>query len=147
MSRHSASLLPAATLRIYNSPSNMHDLGKHLACSLATQSHCYFNDDDWLNIYLDSLYTKYLECCDGRSADGESAGGRIASNTMPIIHLEHRRWRFENQGGVRELSRVALLLIAPCRSRPSRVLYVARHRRILPAPTLVTILATTKQRS
>lgn len=87
--------LPPAHLRIFNSPSNVHDAGKHFACSMASNEHCYFNDDDWLNIYMDSLYTKYLECCSGSGGHG----GRIVSNTMPIIHLEHRRWRFENPGG------------------------------------------------
>lgn len=86
-------------LRIYNSPSNVHDAGKHFACSLASYQHCYFNDDDWLNVYMDALYTKYLECCAGGGGAGRGgSGGRIASNTMPIIHLEHRRWRFENSG-------------------------------------------------
>ncbi|ORY89310.1 hypothetical protein BCR35DRAFT_300439 [Leucosporidium creatinivorum] len=84
--------LPPAHLRIFNSPSNVHDAGKHFGCSMASNEHCYFNDDDWLNIYMDSLYTKYLECCSGSGGHG----GRIVSNTMPIIHLEHRRWRFEN---------------------------------------------------
>ncbi|BGP40383.1 hypothetical protein JCM10449v2_004345 [Rhodotorula kratochvilovae] len=88
--------LAPAKLRIVNSPSNVHDAGKHLACSMATFEHCYFNDDDWLNVYMDTTYTKYLECCSGRGVTGAGAGGRIASNTLPIIHLEHRRWRFEN---------------------------------------------------
>lgn len=64
---------------------------------MASFEHCYFNDDDWLNVYMDATYTKYLECCSGRGVTG-GAGGRIASNTLPIIHLEHRRWRFENPG-------------------------------------------------
>ncbi|GAA5892102.1 hypothetical protein JCM5296_004060 [Sporobolomyces johnsonii] len=87
--------LPPPVLRIFNSPSNVHDAGKHLACSLAKHPHCYFNDDDWLNIYMDALYTKYLESGSGGSS-GALASARIVSNTMPIIHLEHRRWRFEN---------------------------------------------------
>ncbi|BGP24838.1 hypothetical protein JCM10295v2_003758 [Rhodotorula toruloides] len=90
------STLPPASLRIVNSPSNVHDAGKHLACSMATYSHCYFNDDDWLNVYMDTTYTKYLECCAGQGVTGGSEGGRISSNTLPIIHLEHRRWRFSN---------------------------------------------------
>lgn len=81
-------------LRIYNSPANIHDAGKHHACSLATYDHCYFNDDDWLNIYMDSLYSNYLDCCSGTGVNAKD--GRIASNTLPIIHLEHRRWRFDN---------------------------------------------------
>ncbi|GAA6028204.1 hypothetical protein JCM8097_006914 [Rhodosporidiobolus ruineniae] len=90
--------LPPAILRIVNSPSNVHDAGKHLVCSMASYDHCYFNDDDWLNVYMDATYTKYLECCAARGTSGALAGGtgRIASNTMPIIHLEHRRWRFDN---------------------------------------------------
>ncbi|GAA5996752.1 uncharacterized protein JCM10292_003182 [Rhodotorula paludigena] len=88
------SRLPPAELRIVNSPSNVHDAGKHLACSMASHEHCYFNDDDWLNVYMDTTYTKYLECCAGRGS--AAGGGRIASNTLPIIHLEHRRWRFDN---------------------------------------------------
>ncbi|GAA5833760.1 hypothetical protein JCM9279_001617 [Rhodotorula babjevae] len=89
--------LPPAKLRIVNSPSNVHDAGKHLACSMASFEHCYFNDDDWLNVYMDATYTKYLECCSGRGVTGGGgAGGNIASNTLPIIHLEHRRWRFEH---------------------------------------------------
>ncbi|GAA6001447.1 hypothetical protein JCM10207_006671 [Rhodosporidiobolus poonsookiae] len=90
--------LPPAILRIVNSPSNVHDAGKHLACSMASYEHCYFNDDDWLNIYMDATYTKYLECCAPKGSSNAlvSGGGRIASNTMPIIHLEHRRWRFDN---------------------------------------------------
>ncbi|BGP08273.1 hypothetical protein JCM10049v2_004120 [Rhodotorula toruloides] len=90
------STLPPASLRIVNSPSNVHDAGKHLACSMATYSHCYFNDDDWLNVYMDTTYSKYLECCAGQGVTGGSEGGRISSNTLPIIHLEHRRWRFAN---------------------------------------------------
>lgn len=82
------SKLEAPTLRIYNSPSNVHDAGKHFACALATYSTCYFNDDDWLNIYMDSGYTNY------RRLNQQV----IVSNTLPIIHLEHRRWRFENSG-------------------------------------------------
>ncbi|KDE08916.1 hypothetical protein MVLG_01010 [Microbotryum lychnidis-dioicae p1A1 Lamole] len=94
--------LPQPRLRIFNSPSNVHDAGKHFACSIATSEHCYFNDDDWLNIYLDSLYTKYIDTRSGIISGSASASTssvavpRIVSNTMPVIHLEHRRWRFAN---------------------------------------------------
>ncbi|SCZ88605.1 BZ3500_MvSof-1268-A1-R1_Chr2-1g04519 [Microbotryum saponariae] len=87
--------LPQPRLRIFNSPSNVHDAGKHFACSMATTEHCYFNDDDWLNIYLDSLYTKYIDTRSGIISGSASASTssvavpRIVSNTMPVIHLEH----------------------------------------------------------
>ncbi|SCV71957.1 BQ2448_4651 [Microbotryum intermedium] len=92
--------LPQPRLRIFNSPSNVHDAGKHFACAMATTEHCYFNDDDWLNVYLDSLYTKYIDTRSGivsgsssaqSSTTGSVAVPRIVSNTMPIIHLEHQR--------------------------------------------------------
>ncbi|KEI37569.1 uncharacterized protein L969DRAFT_52531 [Mixia osmundae IAM 14324] len=76
-------------LRIVNSPSNLHDFAKHLACSLASYETCYFNDDDWLNPYLDALYTKYID-------QGGEGARRIVGNTLPWIAWEHRRWRFEN---------------------------------------------------
>ncbi|OZJ02415.1 hypothetical protein BZG36_04762 [Bifiguratus adelaidae] len=74
---------PYTTVRIINSGENVHDLGKHSSCSQATYEHCYFQDDDWLNIHMDSLYTQFLE-----------TPNVIISNTMPIIHLEQLRWRF-----------------------------------------------------
>lgn len=104
------SSLPPAELRIVNSPSNVHDAGKHLACSMASHEHCYFNDDDWLNVYMDTTYTKYLECCAGRGS--AAGGGRIASNTLPIIHLEHRRWRFDNPS----------VSLSPCSGTQTRAL-------------------------
>ena len=62
-------------LRIVNGPSNLHDIAKHYACSLATYEHCYLNDDDWLNPSIDSSYAKYID-------DGAH---RIVTNTMPYI--------------------------------------------------------------
>lgn len=72
------------TMRVYNSAANLHDLGKHMACgSLASFDTCYLQDDDWLPLQLDSLYSSYLR-------DPQ----RIHTNTMPMIHIEHRRWTF-----------------------------------------------------
>ena len=49
--------------------------------------------DDWLNPYLDAIYTKYLD-------QGSEATPRIVTNTIPYIAWESRRWRFENPGRV-----------------------------------------------
>jgi hypothetical protein len=52
---------------------------------MAKYDYCYFQDDDWLNLYMDSLYTNFLE-----------NPNLIHSNSMPIIYLESRRWMFAN---------------------------------------------------
>lgn len=74
-------------IRVFNSYENLHDTAKYTTCSMAQYDYCYFQDDDWLNLYLDSMYTNFLRYPD-----------LIHSNTMPIIHLEHKRWQFTNKG-------------------------------------------------
>lgn len=73
-------------LRIVNSPQNLHDFAKYMACSMATNRYCYFQDDDWLNVYLASQYTQFLRFPD-----------IFHSITIPIINLEHRRWNIYNK--------------------------------------------------
>ncbi|KAL1917545.1 uncharacterized protein VTP21DRAFT_3938 [Calcarisporiella thermophila] len=70
-------------LQVFNSDENLHDLSKYTTCALSKYDYCYFQDDDWLNLYMDSLYSNFLK-----------HPTLIHSNTMPIIHLEHRRWMF-----------------------------------------------------
>ncbi|CAG8507509.1 3144_t:CDS:2 [Paraglomus occultum] len=72
-------------LHVFNSDENLHDLSKYTTCAMATYDYCYFQDDDWLNLYMDSIYSNFLR-----------SPNLIHSNTMPIIHLEHRRWTFTN---------------------------------------------------
>ncbi|CAG8673531.1 11745_t:CDS:2, partial [Racocetra persica] len=72
-------------LNVFNSDENLHDLSKYMTCSMAEYDYCYFQDDDWLNLYMDSIYTNFLR-----------NPSLIHTNTMPLIHLEHRRWMFSN---------------------------------------------------
>ncbi|KAI9143800.1 hypothetical protein BKA69DRAFT_1122848 [Paraphysoderma sedebokerense] len=102
---------PSVTpLNIYNSLVNLHDFGKYLACSLAKYRYCYFQDDDWLNVYMRSLYLNFLTgkqeaeaehwLQDGNiDAENEPMDPRtdipidgIWTNTIPEIHVEHQRW-------------------------------------------------------
>eukprot|EP00026_Physarum_polycephalum_P000615 Phypoly_transcript_00616.p1 GENE.Phypoly_transcript_00616~~Phypoly_transcript_00616.p1 ORF type:complete len:1104 (-),score=138.14 Phypoly_transcript_00616:967-4278(-) len=69
------------SVRIINSPQNLHDYAKYLSCSMAVNDFCYFQDDDWLNIYFQSQYTSFLRYPQ-----------LFHSMTIPIIYLEHRRW-------------------------------------------------------
>ncbi|KAF9991572.1 hypothetical protein BGZ65_000412, partial [Modicella reniformis] len=76
---------PLPELQVYNGKENLHDLAKYMACSIAKYQHCYFQDDDWLNTHMDALYTNFL-----------TSPNLIHTNTLPLIHMEHRRWTFTN---------------------------------------------------
>ncbi|KAG9066880.1 hypothetical protein KI688_012792 [Linnemannia hyalina] len=76
---------PVPELQVYNSHENLHDFAKYMSCSLAKYQHCYFQDDDWLNTHMDALYTNFL-----------TSPSLIHTNTLPLIHMEHRRWTFTN---------------------------------------------------
>ncbi|KAK5814577.1 hypothetical protein F5H01DRAFT_26501 [Linnemannia elongata] len=80
-----ASYGPVPELQVYNSQENLHDFAKYMSCSLAKYQHCYFQDDDWLNTHMDALYTNFL-----------TSPNLIHTNTLPLIHMEHRRWTFTN---------------------------------------------------
>ncbi|KAI1288750.1 hypothetical protein EDD11_009696 [Mortierella claussenii] len=77
---------PVPELQVYNGKENLHDFAKYMSCSLAKYQHCYFQDDDWLNTHMDALYTNFL-----------TSPNLIHTNTLPLIHMEHRRWTFTNQ--------------------------------------------------
>lgn len=76
---------PLPELNIHNGKENMHDYSKYMSCALAKYDHCYFQDDDWLNTHMDALYTNFL-----------TSPTLIHTNTMPMIHIEHKRWSFTN---------------------------------------------------
>ncbi|KAF8969783.1 hypothetical protein BGZ46_010599, partial [Entomortierella lignicola] len=77
---------PLPEIQVYNAVENLHDFAKYMSCSLAKYKHCYFQDDDWLNTHMDSLYTNFL-----------TSPNLIHTNTLPLIQMEHRRWTFTNE--------------------------------------------------
>ncbi|KAG0304610.1 hypothetical protein BGZ98_005284 [Dissophora globulifera] len=77
---------PVPELQVHNGKENLHDFAKYMSCSLAKYQHCYFQDDDWLNTHMDALYTNFL-----------TSPNLIHTNTLPLIHMEHRRWSFTNE--------------------------------------------------
>jgi hypothetical protein len=48
------------SLRIVNSPINQFFFARYLACSMAKNSICYFQDDDWIVHGIPTLYHNYL---------------------------------------------------------------------------------------
>ncbi|KAG0057825.1 hypothetical protein BGZ83_000012 [Gryganskiella cystojenkinii] len=83
---HRDSMLHLPQLDVFNGVENMHDMAKYMSCSLAKYDYCYFQDDDWLNTHMDSLYTNFL-----------TSPELIHTNTLPLIQMEHRQWTFTNE--------------------------------------------------
>ena len=143
---------PPPLVRVLNAPANVRDLGKYHACALAQHAHCFFADDDWLNLQLDAAYTKYVDCCAGAAGvvvdaagqggnaqegggpgDEEGLRGIISASTLPIIHLQHQLWRFDNPSASLARSQRAHLTNSPQSTRRDRLahrLHVARHWRV-----------------
>jgi len=73
-------------LDVFNGVENMHNMAKYMSCSLAKHDYCYFQDDNWLNTHMDALYTNFL-----------TAPELIHTNTLPVMHKQHRQWTFTNE--------------------------------------------------
>jgi hypothetical protein len=58
-------------------------MGKFTACAVASHDKCYFQDDLWLNPYMDSLYTHSLRYPQ-----------LIISNTRQSNYVDYSTWRF-----------------------------------------------------
>ncbi|KAI9490103.1 hypothetical protein BDB00DRAFT_839641 [Zychaea mexicana] len=64
--------------------SNDPSLARFTSCTLTTYSHCYFQDDLALNLYMDSQYTNFLD-----------TPHLIHANARPATFVDHQRWRFQ----------------------------------------------------
>ncbi|KAG2218321.1 hypothetical protein INT45_007716 [Circinella minor] len=54
-------------------------------CMKATYSHCYFQDDLGLNLYMDTQYTNFLQ-----------TPHLIHANARPATFIDHQKWRFKH---------------------------------------------------
>ncbi|KAI1315567.1 hypothetical protein EDD11_000641 [Mortierella claussenii] len=70
---------------VFNSVANLHDFSKYTTCTLAKYDHCYIQDDDWINLSLDSLYTVFVDQPDS-----------LVTNTIPAMYAQQRTWMFQN---------------------------------------------------
>ncbi|KAF9435631.1 hypothetical protein BGZ76_005862 [Entomortierella beljakovae] len=73
------------SVTIFNSVANLHDFSKYTTCTLAKYNHCYIQDDDWINLSLDSMYSLFIEQPDS-----------LVTNTIPAMHAQQRSWVFHN---------------------------------------------------
>ncbi|KAK4514650.1 uncharacterized protein ATC70_002251 [Mucor velutinosus] len=73
-------------IQVIETDASIHSMGKFTACAVATYGKCYFQDDLWLNPYLDSLYTHSFRYPD-----------HLIANTRPVNYVDYMRWRFTNR--------------------------------------------------
>ncbi|KAI8095628.1 hypothetical protein BDF21DRAFT_406362 [Thamnidium elegans] len=64
----------------------LYSMGKFTACAVAKFEKCYFQDDLWLNPYLDTLYTHSQHYSD-----------HLIVNTRPVNYIDYKKWRFTNK--------------------------------------------------
>ncbi|KAG0199752.1 hypothetical protein BGX28_007014 [Mortierella sp. GBA30] len=73
------------TVTVFNSVANLHDFSKYTTCTLAKYDHCYIQDDDWINLALDSMYALFIDQSDS-----------LVTSTIPAMYAQQRSWMFQN---------------------------------------------------
>ncbi|KAG0253334.1 hypothetical protein BG011_006419 [Mortierella polycephala] len=73
------------TITVFNSVANLHDFSKYTTCSLAKYDHCYIQDDDWINLAMDSMYALYVD-----------QPNTLVTSTIPAMNAQQRSWMFQN---------------------------------------------------
>lgn len=73
------------SVTVFNSVANLHDFSKYTTCSLAKYDHCYIQDDDWINLAMDSMYALVVDQPDS-----------LVTSTIPAMHAQQRSWTFQN---------------------------------------------------
>ncbi|KAI9016473.1 hypothetical protein CLU79DRAFT_312832 [Phycomyces nitens] len=73
------------SIEIYSSSDDIQTMGRFTTCSMASHETCYTQDDVWLNVYLDSLYTLSLKSPD-----------LVYANARPTEYIDTLGWRFRN---------------------------------------------------
>ncbi|KAG9325426.1 hypothetical protein KVV02_004739 [Mortierella alpina] len=73
------------SVTVFNSVANLHDFSKYTTCTLAKYDHCYIQDDDWINLAMDSMYALVVDQPDS-----------LVTSTIPAMHAQQRSWMFQN---------------------------------------------------
>ncbi|KAF9946415.1 hypothetical protein BGZ72_000343 [Mortierella alpina] len=86
--RHNSANITAEhspSVTVFNSVANLHDFSKYTTCTLAKYDHCYLQDDDWINLAMDSMYALVVDQPDS-----------LVTSTIPAMHAQQRSWMFQN---------------------------------------------------
>ncbi|KAG0014833.1 hypothetical protein BGZ80_010199 [Entomortierella chlamydospora] len=73
------------SVTVFNSVANLHDFSKYTTCTLAKYDHCYIQDDDWINLSLDSMYSIFVD-----------QPNSLTTSTIPAMYAQQRSWVFQN---------------------------------------------------
>ncbi|KAG0044639.1 hypothetical protein BGZ83_010143 [Gryganskiella cystojenkinii] len=72
-------------ITVFNSVANLHDFSKYTTCTFAKYDHCYIQDDDWINLAMDSMYSLFVD-----------QPNTLVTSTIPAMHAQQRTWMFHN---------------------------------------------------
>jgi len=77
---------PSVKLVLVNSPENLRDRAKYLACLKASSAVCYYQDDDYLtHSYVASLYANFMR-----------APTLLHTTTEPFTFYTNLKWSYHN---------------------------------------------------
>lgn len=62
-------------------------LARFTTCAMATNEYCYFQNDKWRNLHLDSLYLNFARY-----------PNLVHATAPPATYLDQLRWRMTNPG-------------------------------------------------
>lgn len=74
-------------IEILESDEQLESMARFTTCATAASAYCYFQDDTYLNTYMDTLYTNFLRF-----------PNLIHANAKPSHYQYEMKWRFYNQG-------------------------------------------------
>jgi hypothetical protein len=74
-------------IEILESDEELKSMARFTTCATAARLYCYFQDDTYLNSYMDTLYTSFLRF-----------PALIHANAKPSHYQNEMKWRFYNKG-------------------------------------------------
>ena len=77
-------------MRIINSKENKYFVARYTACLMSAGDYCYFQDDDWRNDWLRSMYSSFLR-----------SPHLLHTITNEFVHYLTWAWSFFEPGTIR----------------------------------------------
>jgi hypothetical protein len=75
------------SIEISQPKENLKSMARFTTCATAADNYCYFQDDNYINPFMDTLYTNFIRY-----------PGLIHANAKPSHYETEMNWRFQNKG-------------------------------------------------